>query len=190
MTAQTFLIERYDPDSEQSYEESFDVDVQPGQTVLDSLNAIKWEQDGTLSFRMSCRHAICGSCAMKVNGRSMLACQTQVDAATELGDPVRVGPMGNQKVIKDLVVDVEKFLDRSSNAPKPGSNPSKVRNRRRRSTARRWKSSTTGRTHPPASTAAPATPTAPSRRWTRSSWAPAALAKCLPLRDGQPRQQA
>ena len=116
MTAQTFLIERYDPDSEQSYEESFDVDVQPGQTVLDSLNAIKWEQDGTLSFRMSCRHAICGSCAMKVNGRSMLACQTQVDAATELGDPVRVGPMGNQKVIKDLVVDVEKFLDQFERA--------------------------------------------------------------------------
>ncbi len=110
MPDQTFVIQRYDPDTQERYEESFEVETQAGQTVLDSLNQIKWEQDGTLSFRMSCRHAICGSCAMKINGRSMLACQTQVDEATRLGDPVHVGPMGNQNVIKDLVVDVEKFL--------------------------------------------------------------------------------
>lgn len=116
MTQQEFIIQRYNPDTDESYEESFDVDVQPGQTVLDSLNAIKWEQDGTLSFRMSCRHAICGSCAMKVNGQSMLTCQTQVDAAAERGDPIRVGPQGNQNVVKDLVVDVTKFLDQFERA--------------------------------------------------------------------------
>ncbi len=113
MSEQSFVIQRYDPDTEQSYSEEFSLDVQPGQTVLDCLNAIKWEQDGTLSFRMSCRHAICGSCAMKVNGRSMLACQTQVTEAQELaaeGGPIQVGPMGNQTVIKDLVVDTEKFV--------------------------------------------------------------------------------
>ena len=116
MAQQEFIIDRYNPDTGESYQESFNVDVQPGQTVLDSLNAIKWEQDGTLSFRMSCRHAICGSCAMKVNGQSMLSCQTQVDAAAERGDPIRVGPQGNQNVIKDLVVDVTKFLNQFERA--------------------------------------------------------------------------
>ena len=110
MTDQQITIQRYNPDTDTSYEETFTVDVQPGQTVLDCLNAIKWEQDGTLSFRMSCRHAICGSCAMKVNGQSMLTCQTQADAAAERGDPIHIGPMGNQTVVKDLVVDVGKFL--------------------------------------------------------------------------------
>ena len=110
MAEQSFIIQRYDPDTQEAYTEEFSLDVQPGQTVLDCLNAIKWEQDGTLSFRMSCRHAICGSCAMKVNGSSMLACQTQVSAAAERGDPVRVAPMGNQPVIKDLVVDTTKFV--------------------------------------------------------------------------------
>ena len=116
MAEQTFVIQRYDPERAQSYSEEFSLDVQPGQTVLDCLNAIKWEQDGTLSFRMSCRHAICGSCAMKINGSSMLACQTQVSEALELGDPVRVGPMGNQAVIKDLVVDTNKFVQQFERA--------------------------------------------------------------------------
>ena len=116
MADQTFVIRRYDPDTRETYDQSFEVDVQPGQTVLDCLNAIKWEQDGTLSFRMSCRHAICGSCAMKVNGSSMLACQTQVSEAAAGGDPVRVGPMGNQPVIKDLVVDTAKFVSQFERA--------------------------------------------------------------------------
>ena len=111
MPKQDFVIERYDPVTERSYEQQFTAEYEPGQTVLDCLNGIKWAQDGTLSFRWSCRHAICGSCAMKVNGRSMLACKTQVTDIVKRGDPIRVAPMGNQKVVKDLVVDISNFLD-------------------------------------------------------------------------------
>lgn len=110
MPEQTFVIQRYNPDEDRSYEQEFTVEYSPGETVLDCINQIKWSQDGTLSYRMSCRHAICGSCAMKVNGTSMLACKTQVTQAASRGDPIRVGPMGNQRVIKDLVVDVTKFM--------------------------------------------------------------------------------
>ena len=111
MPKQDFVIDRYNPTTGQGYEQQFTAEYKPGQTVLDCLNNIKWTQDGTLSFRWSCRHAICGSCAMKVNGRSMLACKTQVADIVERGDPIRVAPMGNQKVVKDLVVDISNFLD-------------------------------------------------------------------------------
>ena len=110
MPEQSFIIQRYDPENDRSYEEQFSVEYEAGQTVLDCLNEIKWSQDGTLSYRMSCRHAICGSCAMKVNGKSMLACKTQVTEAASKGDPIRMAPMGNQKVLKDLVVDTTKFV--------------------------------------------------------------------------------
>ncbi len=119
MPQQKFRISRYDPVQDRAYEEEFDVEVTPGQTVLDALNLIKWEQDGTLSLRMSCRHAICGSCAIKVNGQSMLACQTQVTVAQERADAdgvVSIGAMGSQTVIKDLVVDVTKFMNQFERA--------------------------------------------------------------------------
>ena len=116
MPQQTFVIQRYNPDEDRAYEQEFTVDHEPGATVLDCINDIKWSQDGTLSYRMSCRHAICGSCAIKVNGKSMLACKTQVTEAADKGDPIRVGPMGNQTVLKDLVVDVNKFMDQFKRA--------------------------------------------------------------------------
>lgn len=108
MPQQTFSIQRYRPEEDRAWVQEFQVAYEPGETVLDCLNRIRWEQDGTLSLRMSCRHAICGSCAMKINGRSVLACKMQVTAIAG-DDPIRVGPMGNQRVIKDLVVDMEKF---------------------------------------------------------------------------------
>ncbi len=113
MPQQTFRIQRYDPTEDRSYEEEFTVGVEAGKTVLDALNEIRWEQDGTLALRMSCRHAICGSCAMKINGSSMLACKTQISQAQERADAsgaITVGPMGNQPVIKDLVVDMGIFM--------------------------------------------------------------------------------
>lgn len=111
MPQQSFVIARYDPDQDRSYEQSFTVAYEPGQTILDCLNTIKADQDGTLTYRWSCRHAICGSCAMKINGRSMLACKTQVTAERQRGDPIRIVPMGNHPVIKDLIVDISNFLD-------------------------------------------------------------------------------
>ncbi len=116
MPTQRFLIDRYDPVEDRAYQQEFSVDYEPGQTVLDCLNIIRWDQDGTLSLRMSCRHAICGSCAVKINGRSGLACQTQVPAAVTRGDPIRIGPQGNQTVIKDLVVDGDKFMQQFQRA--------------------------------------------------------------------------
>ena len=58
--------------------QSYNLQVDPGNTILDCLNRIKWEQDGTLAFRKNCRNTICGSCAMVINGRSALACKENV----------------------------------------------------------------------------------------------------------------
>ena len=76
----TFRINRYNPDDERRghYAQEYTLDVPKGSTVLDALNQIKSEQDGSLTFRRSCRSGICGSCAMTVNGVNRLACETQV----------------------------------------------------------------------------------------------------------------
>lgn len=95
--------------------------VDPTNTILDCLNRIKWEQDGTLAFRKNCRNTICGSCSMRINGRSALACKENV--ASELAQfhptneaqadsalpEIAIAPMGNMPVIKDLVVDMQSF---------------------------------------------------------------------------------
>jgi succinate dehydrogenase/fumarate reductase iron-sulfur protein len=111
MTAVKFLVSRFNPELDvKSYLQEFELTPPKGATLLDCLNLIKWQQDGTFSFRMSCRSAICGSCAMKVNGHARLACKTQaVDVI--VNNQVTVEPLGNLKVIKDLVVDLEPFWD-------------------------------------------------------------------------------
>jgi succinate dehydrogenase / fumarate reductase iron-sulfur subunit len=79
-------------------------------TVLEALLRIQTEQDGTLAFRYACRGAVCGSCAMRINGQVDLACRTQVYA---LGtDTVTIDPLPNLPVLKDLVVDMEDFLEK------------------------------------------------------------------------------
>lgn len=109
--------------------QTYELDVEPGNTILDCLNRIKWEQDGSLAFRKNCRNTICGSCAMRINGRSALACKENVGdelsrlqriAASTISEasdgkpapPVMtIAPMGNMPVIKDLVVDMKSFWD-------------------------------------------------------------------------------
>lgn len=94
---------------------TYTLEVDPKKTILECLNQIKWEQDGSLAFRKNCRNTICGSCGLKINGRSALACQENV--AQELarlpyqsGMPeIWIAPMGNMPVIKDLVVDMQGF---------------------------------------------------------------------------------
>lgn len=95
-------------------------DVQPGNTVLDCLNRIKWEIDGSLAFRKNCRNVICGSCAMRINGRSALACKEKVGNELALQPPwlevfdipkIIIAPMGNMPVIKDLVVNMIDFWE-------------------------------------------------------------------------------
>jgi len=104
-----FSVFRYDPerDATPSYQE-YDVTVEKGTTVLRALRTIKDEQDGTLSFRWSCASNICGSCAVTINGRNMLACKTQV---TELkGRRIVIEPLAGMPVIRDLVVDWDPFF--------------------------------------------------------------------------------
>jgi len=102
---------RYDPDVEAKAEPHFDdfhVPYEEGMTVLDALIHARDEYDSSLTFRHSCRQAICGSDAMFVNGQQRLCCKTQLSA---LEDPVRVEPLPHQQVIKDLVVDMEHFYE-------------------------------------------------------------------------------
>jgi len=104
---------RRQPDrtSRPSYQ-TFEVDALPGNTILDVLNKIQWEQDGSLVYRRNCRNAICGSCAMRVNGRAVLACQNLVGEELELGQgQITIQPLGNLPVVRDLVVDMGKFWD-------------------------------------------------------------------------------
>ena len=92
--------------------------VEPSDTILSCLNRIKWELDGGLAFRKNCRNAICGSCAMRINGRSALACKENVKNELAQQPPwldasempkIIIAPMGNMPVIKDLVVDMTSF---------------------------------------------------------------------------------
>lgn len=98
--------------------QTYELEAEPGNTVLDCLNRIKWEQDGSLAFRKNCRNTICGSCAMRINGRPALACKENVDSEVkrsvktvmaEAIPEIVVAPMGNMPVIKDLVVDMGSF---------------------------------------------------------------------------------
>jgi succinate dehydrogenase / fumarate reductase, iron-sulfur subunit len=99
--------------------QAYTLDVEEGNTILECLNRIKWEQDGSLAFRKNCRNTICGSCAMRINGRSALACKENVGnelaklpRQTETVIPeITIAPMGNMPVIKDLVVDMHSFWD-------------------------------------------------------------------------------
>jgi 2Fe-2S iron-sulfur cluster binding domain len=75
--------------------------------VLNALNAIKWEQDGTLMYRRSCAHGVCGSDAMRINGRNRLACKVLMH---DLGQRVTIEPLIGFRVIKDFVVDMEPFF--------------------------------------------------------------------------------
>ncbi|GJL80027.1 MAG: succinate dehydrogenase iron-sulfur subunit [Nitrospinaceae bacterium] len=109
----TFRIKRYNPEKQpEPYYEDFQLDIPDGSTLLDCINLIKWKQDGSLTYRMSCRSAICGSCGMKVNGRAILACQRQAVSQVDKDDTVTIEPLGNMQPIKDLVVDFEPFWEK------------------------------------------------------------------------------
>lgn len=105
----TVKIKRYDPDVDDiAYWQDFEVECDEMDRVLDVLNKIKWEQDGTLSYRRSCAHGICGSDAMVINGSNALACKMLVN---EAGTSITVEPIRGLPVVKDLIVDMETFFD-------------------------------------------------------------------------------
>lgn len=89
-------------------------DVNPNDSILDTLHRVKWEQDGTLSLRRSCAHGVCGSDAMRINGANALACKTLVARVATEGassTKIQIEPILGLKVIKDLIVDMEPFFD-------------------------------------------------------------------------------
>lgn len=105
-----FKIYRYDPQVDRGpYYKHYKVQAEPEDRILDCLNKIKWEQDGTLSYRMSCGHGVCGSDGMRINGTCGLACQKLVK---DYQCPeVVLEPLPVFTVLKDLVVDMSSFLD-------------------------------------------------------------------------------
>jgi succinate dehydrogenase / fumarate reductase iron-sulfur subunit len=109
-TAVTLKVRRSDP--EQGVESTwtdYRVPLLDKITVLDALFYVVQNVDSTLSFRCACRAAMCGSCGMVMNGREGLACRIQL---ARLGKTVKVEPMRNMPVIKDLAVDMEPFFDK------------------------------------------------------------------------------
>ncbi len=106
-----FKIFRFDPevDAVPRYQ-SYVVSADPRERILDCLNRIRWEQDGTLAYRMSCAHGVCGSDGMRINGRCALACQKLVQEVA--GSEVTLEPLPHFRVVKDLIVDMEAFLNR------------------------------------------------------------------------------
>jgi len=103
-------IFRFDPQKgEKPYYQTFEVEADPMDRLLDCLNRIRWEQDPTFSFRWSCGHGICGSDGMRINGICGLACQKLV---RDFKEEVLIEPLPVFKVIKDLIVDLEPFFQR------------------------------------------------------------------------------
>jgi succinate dehydrogenase / fumarate reductase iron-sulfur subunit len=102
-------ILRYDPErDERPHQETYHVEAGPMDRVLDLLHKVKYEQDGTLTFRRSCGHGVCGSDAMLINGRNRLACKIRVDQLR--ARRITVAPLPGLPVMKDLVVDMEGFF--------------------------------------------------------------------------------
>ena len=110
--AESIIVEirRYQPEqSEEPTWESFEVPYNEEWTVLDGLNYIKDQLDGSLSYRWSCKMGVCGSCGMVVNGEPVLTCATYL---TQLSSPVRVEPLQGFPVIRDLVGDIQDFTNK------------------------------------------------------------------------------
>jgi succinate dehydrogenase / fumarate reductase iron-sulfur subunit len=104
----TLKIQRFNPEKDRRpYWATYRVEVEPTDRLLDALNKVKWEQDGTLTFRRSCGHGVCGSDAMNISGLNRLACKLLM---RNLSETVTIKPLPAFRVIKDLVVDLEPFF--------------------------------------------------------------------------------
>ena len=125
----TFIVRRFDPEvDEEPRWVDYDVELYSTDRVLDALHKIKWEVDGSLTFRRSCAHGICGSDAMRINGRNRLACKTLIKDL-DISQPIYVEAIKGLPLEKDLIVDMEPFFASyrevqpfliSGSAPEPG----------------------------------------------------------------------
>ena len=104
----TLRVRRFNPETDSASRiETYHVPADPMDRVLDLLHWVKWNVDGSLTFRRSCAHGICGSDAMLINGTNRLACKVLV---REVGDQITVEPLRGLPVSKDLLVDMEPFF--------------------------------------------------------------------------------
>jgi succinate dehydrogenase and fumarate reductase iron-sulfur protein len=102
-------IRRFDPEkSEEASWQEYEVEMHSTDRVLDALHKIKWEQDGSLTFRRSCAHGVCGSDAVRINGRNRLACKTLIKDL-DINSTITVEPIKGLPVEKDLIVDMNPF---------------------------------------------------------------------------------
>ena len=102
-------VRRFNPEvSQDSWWDEWTVQADPLERLVEVLHQIKWHHDGTLSFRRSCAHGICGSDAMLINGRNQLACKV---LAEDVGSKVTIEPIRGLAVLKDLIVDMDPFMD-------------------------------------------------------------------------------
>jgi succinate dehydrogenase / fumarate reductase iron-sulfur subunit len=103
-------IRRYDPEVDQEpHVETYELEAEPSDRILDLLNQVKWYQDGSLSYRRSCAHGICGSDAMRINGVNRLACKVLVQ---DVGEEITVEPLLGFKVLRDMIVDLNPFFEK------------------------------------------------------------------------------
>lgn len=109
-----FKVFRFNADEDYlPYYENYDMEVTSEEVVLDILNRIKWDHDGSFSYRRSCRHGICGACAIKVNGRSTLACKERMNDMIELfGNELTIEPLSIKRAVKDMIIDRGDFWEK------------------------------------------------------------------------------
>jgi succinate dehydrogenase / fumarate reductase, iron-sulfur subunit len=104
-------IRRFDPERDEApHWERYEVPFEPNDRVLDALHFVKWNIDGSLTFRRSCGHGVCGSDAMRINGSNKLACKILISELADPGDEISVEPIKGLPVHKDLLVDMEPFF--------------------------------------------------------------------------------
>jgi len=109
-----FKVFRFNRDSDYlPYYKEYNIEVSQDDVMLDILNKIKWEFDGSFSYRRSCRHGICGSCSIKVNDKSTLACKDRVfDLIDLFGEELIIDPQSKKRAAKDLIIDKKDFWDK------------------------------------------------------------------------------
>ncbi len=106
----TLKIQRFDPEADaKPHWKEYQVEVEPTDRLLDALHQVKWHQDGTLAFRRSCAHGVCGSDALTINSVNRLACKVLM---ADLGSRVTVEPLRGFPIIKDLIVDMDPFFEK------------------------------------------------------------------------------
>jgi succinate dehydrogenase / fumarate reductase iron-sulfur subunit len=114
----SFRISRKKSGDPERHFDAFEIDVEPGATLLDALLRIRRDRDPSLVVRHSCMHASCGTCGVRVNGREALACDTKL-AALPSGKPIRVEPLSGQRLVADLATDMLDFYARFDAAGLP-----------------------------------------------------------------------